>query len=216
MGSGSTNNVAIVVRSLAALMFVLGISLWPAPEGASLNGEPFSSLGAFLIYRYQAIAAGILFIAAVLAFFYIMRVQTDVIARMHKREMSLIEARHRRELERREEQEKAAEAERDRRQTAETAELARALASELRTCVSGMWAQIEAIHNHLSDTDGDASAGSDGQSDLTYVKHGYMTPVIFPLVTDLVRSRRLELPRVLPHSDLNAARLPIPPRPHCQ
>ena len=29
----------------------------------------------------------------------------------------------------------------------------------------------------------------------------------------LVRSRRLELPRVLPHSDLNAARLPIPPRP---
>ena len=32
----------------------------------------------------------------------------------------------------------------------------------------------------------------------------------------LVRSRRLELPRVLPHSDLNAARLPIPPRPHLQ
>lgn len=32
--------------------------------------------------------------------------------------------------------------------------------------------------------------------------------------SDLVRSRRLELPRVLPHSDLNAARLPIPPRPH--
>ena len=31
---------------------------------------------------------------------------------------------------------------------------------------------------------------------------------------ELVRSRRLELPRVLPHSDLNAARLPIPPRPH--
>ncbi len=30
----------------------------------------------------------------------------------------------------------------------------------------------------------------------------------------MVRSRRLELPRVLPHSDLNAARLPIPPRPH--
>ena len=30
----------------------------------------------------------------------------------------------------------------------------------------------------------------------------------------LVRPRRLELPRELPHSDLNAARLPIPPRPH--
>lgn len=29
----------------------------------------------------------------------------------------------------------------------------------------------------------------------------------------MVRTRRLELPRVLPHSDLNAARLPIPPRP---
>ncbi len=29
-----------------------------------------------------------------------------------------------------------------------------------------------------------------------------------------MRPRRLELPRVLPHSDLNAARLPIPPRPH--
>ncbi len=31
---------------------------------------------------------------------------------------------------------------------------------------------------------------------------------------EMVRPRRLELPRVLPHSDLNAARLPIPPRPH--
>ena len=31
---------------------------------------------------------------------------------------------------------------------------------------------------------------------------------------EMVRSRRLELPRELPHSDLNAARLPIPPRPH--
>ncbi len=30
---------------------------------------------------------------------------------------------------------------------------------------------------------------------------------------EVVRSRRLELPRELPHSDLNAARLPIPPRP---
>ena len=30
---------------------------------------------------------------------------------------------------------------------------------------------------------------------------------------ELVRSRRLELPRGFPHSDLNAARLPIPPRP---
>ena len=29
----------------------------------------------------------------------------------------------------------------------------------------------------------------------------------------LVRSGGLEPPRVLPHSDLNAARLPIPPRP---
>ena len=30
----------------------------------------------------------------------------------------------------------------------------------------------------------------------------------------LVRSRRLELPRPFGHSDLNAARLPVPPRPH--
>src|SRR5204863_6245200 len=30
----------------------------------------------------------------------------------------------------------------------------------------------------------------------------------------MVRSRRLELPQGFPHSDLNAARLPIPPRPH--
>ena len=29
----------------------------------------------------------------------------------------------------------------------------------------------------------------------------------------MVRLRRLELPRVLSHSDLNAARLPVPPRP---
>ena len=55
-------------------------------------------------------------------------------------------------------------------------------------------------------------------------KEGYQTPkttlpfkVLAGFSTDesgLVRSRRLELPRVLPHSDLNAARLPIPPRPH--
>ena len=32
---------------------------------------------------------------------------------------------------------------------------------------------------------------------------------------DMVRLRRLELPRELPHSDLNAARLPVPPQPHC-
>jgi len=31
---------------------------------------------------------------------------------------------------------------------------------------------------------------------------------------DMVRSRRLELPPRLKDSDLNAARLPIPPRPH--
>ena len=31
--------------------------------------------------------------------------------------------------------------------------------------------------------------------------------------TRVVRSRGLEPPRVLPHSDLNAARLPVPPRP---
>ena len=38
-----------------------------------------------------------------------------------------------------------------------------------------------------------------------------------PIRTDqdnVVRSRRLELPRPFGHSDLNAARLPIPPRPH--
>ena len=37
----------------------------------------------------------------------------------------------------------------------------------------------------------------------------------YSLVERMVRSRGLEPPRVLPHSDLNAARLPIPPRPHC-
>ncbi len=54
-------------------------------------------------------------------------------------------------------------------------------------------------------------------------KEGYRTPktaLPFKALRDLsfdesqmVRPRRLELPRVLPHSDLNAARLPIPPRP---
>ena len=34
-----------------------------------------------------------------------------------------------------------------------------------------------------------------------------------PLLKFMVRPARLELARVLPHSDLNAARLPIPPRP---
>ncbi len=33
------------------------------------------------------------------------------------------------------------------------------------------------------------------------------------MIIIMVRLRRLELPRVLPHSDLNAARLPIPPQP---
>src|SRR5688572_13634543 len=32
----------------------------------------------------------------------------------------------------------------------------------------------------------------------------------------MVRSRRLELPRPFGHSDLNAARLPVPPRPHIE
>jgi site-specific DNA recombinase len=32
--------------------------------------------------------------------------------------------------------------------------------------------------------------------------------------SEMVRLRRLELPRELPHSDLNAARLPVPPQPH--
>ena len=53
-------------------------------------------------------------------------------------------------------------------------------------------------------------------------KNGFLTPqtsVIFIFFVDLkekckmVRSGGLEPPRVLPHSDLNAARLPIPPRP---
>jgi hypothetical protein len=54
-------------------------------------------------------------------------------------------------------------------------------------------------------------------------KTGFRTPqasVIFEFFADftskceMVRPARLELARVLPHSDLNAARLPIPPRPH--
>ncbi len=60
---------------------------------------------------------------------------------------------------------------------------------------------------------------------LAYCRNGgYRTPKIslpFKILEaindnryDLVRPRRLELPRVLPHSDLNAARLPVPPRPH--
>jgi hypothetical protein len=47
----------------------------------------------------------------------------------------------------------------------------------------------------------------------TFVVHG-TGPAWQLCVLFLVRSRRLELPRELPHSDLNAARLPIPPRPH--
>ena len=57
-------------------------------------------------------------------------------------------------------------------------------------------------------------------------KTGYRTPKLslpFNILGNdsmpkngMVRSRRLELPRVLPHSDLNAARLPIPPRPQAQ
>ena len=36
---------------------------------------------------------------------------------------------------------------------------------------------------------------------------------IFKKTYKMVRSRRLELPRVLPHNDLNVTRIPIPPRP---
>lgn len=55
-------------------------------------------------------------------------------------------------------------------------------------------------------------------------KTGFRTPqtsVIFTFLDkitekcEMVRSRRLELPLRLRNSDLNAARLPIPPRPHC-
>jgi site-specific DNA recombinase len=54
-------------------------------------------------------------------------------------------------------------------------------------------------------------------------KTGFRTPqttVIYGFLDEIskkckmVRPARLELARVLPHSDLNAARLPIPPRPH--
>ena len=54
-------------------------------------------------------------------------------------------------------------------------------------------------------------------------KKGFRTPqksIVFKALeglkhpeSEMVRSRRLELPPVLPDSDLNAARLPIPPRP---
>ena len=41
----------------------------------------------------------------------------------------------------------------------------------------------------------------------------YKHLICMPLLKFMVRPARLELARVLPHSDLNAARLPIPPRP---
>ena len=63
------------------------------------------------------------------------------------------------------------------------------------------------------------------ESPLAYDReNGFRTPqvsVIFEFLADftlkckMVRSRRLELPLRLRNSDLNAARLPIPPRPHC-
>jgi hypothetical protein len=34
------------------------------------------------------------------------------------------------------------------------------------------------------------------------------------VTNQMVRPRRLELPRACAHNDLNVARLPIPPRPH--
>ena len=50
---------------------------------------------------------------------------------------------------------------------------------------------------------------------ITHILHIGVSKPLFWLAS-LVRSRRLELPRVLPHSDLNAARLPIPPRPQSE
>src|SRR5687768_11049689 len=40
------------------------------------------------------------------------------------------------------------------------------------------------------------------------------SPRTMSYLREMVRSRRLELPRPFGHSDLNAARLPVPPRPH--
>ena len=48
-----------------------------------------------------------------------------------------------------------------------------------------------------------------GKADLS------LTATLFGTMDSLVRSRRLELPLRLRNSDLNAARLPIPARPHC-
>ncbi len=54
-------------------------------------------------------------------------------------------------------------------------------------------------------------------------ENGFRTPQVADIFSlfqpnaqkcEMVRSGGLEPPRVLPHSDLNAARLPIPPRPH--
>ncbi len=42
----------------------------------------------------------------------------------------------------------------------------------------------------------------------------YYNNYIKKIFYKMVRSRRLELPRVLPHNDLNVTRIPIPPRTH--
>ena len=157
----STNNVAIVVRSLAAFMFILWLGLWPAPEGAMVDGQPFSSLGSFLLYRYQTLAVGLLAIGVAIGGFFIARMHITETARIHAREMALAEERYRREIEYRENLDLVARMERAQKEDKEVADLARAIAGELAACVSNVWARVEAIHNGFAGSNGTGDSEAD-------------------------------------------------------
>ena len=181
----STNNVAIVVRSLAALTFILWLGLWPAPEGAMVDGQPFSSLGSFLLYRYQTLAVGLLAIGVAIGGFFIARMHITETARIHAREMALAEERYRREIEYRENLDLVTRMERAHKEDKEIADLARAIAGELAACVSNVWARVEAIHNGFAGSNGTGGGEADNADAAPADEVSRcLNPVVFPMVAE--------------------------------
>ncbi len=183
--TGSANNVAFVVRSLAAFMFILSLGLWPAPEGAMVDGQPFSSLGSFMLYRYQTLAVGLLAIGIAVAGVLIARRHITETARIHARQMAIAEERYRREIEYRENLDLVHRMERAQKEAKGVADMARAIAGELAVCVANIWARVEAIHGGLAGSNG----SDDGNGDHTAVASAQSTPrgvspVVFPMVAE--------------------------------
>lgn len=184
--SSSSTKVAVVIRSLAAFMVILSLGLWPAPEGAMADGQPFSSLGSFLLYRYQTIAVGLLAMGAAVTALLIARAHFAQTAQIHTREMAIADERHRLELEYRENVDLLKRMDRTRKEAKDIADLARAVAGELSTSVNSLWIRVQALHDQLAQSatgigDGQISPNSNAHVNAT---NTVPAPVIFPIVAN--------------------------------